>query len=147
MECNTWPQLKKSREEEMLENSLNSIEASEDPIEEYYKVSFLFFMTQYGRNLCFPVFEAPIVSIIMLANNKAEFTYKCLESICAHTEISYEVILVDNGSTDETDVLFKRLKNVKTIINKENVGFIRGCNQAAKQAQGKYLMFLNNDQL
>jgi GT2 family glycosyltransferase len=146
MECNTWPQLKKSREEETLETSLNGIEASEDSIEQYYKMSFRFFITQYyGGKLCFPVFEAPIVSIIVLANNKAEFTYKCLESICANTEIPYEVILVDNGSTDETDILCERLKNVKTIINKENVGFIRGCNQAAKQAQGKYLMFLNND--
>ena len=103
------------------------------------------FLSQPTFNLSFPHFKEPIVSIIILTFNKAYLTYQCLESILAHTDIPYEVIIVDNASTDETLSLLKRCKNVIVLKNNENLGFIKGCNQGAAQARGKYLLFLNND--
>jgi GT2 family glycosyltransferase len=63
--------------------------------------------------------------------------------------ISYEIILVDNGSNDGSVEFFSRLKNkekkIKFLINQTNLGFSRANNQAASVAKGKYLLFLNSD--
>ena len=97
------------------------------------------------RQLKFPKYEKPVVSIIILTFNKAAYTYQCLESLINYTDIPYEVILVDNGSTDNTQALLGQTENIGLILNEKNLGFIRGCNQGAIPARGKYLLFLNND--
>jgi GT2 family glycosyltransferase len=135
----------KSTEEKILETAQDKTELSEKSLDTFMRYKLLHFLSQPGVSLSFPKFEEPIVSIITLTFNKAEFTYQYLESILAHTDISYELILVDNGSQDETNSLFDRLENVTVIKNKENLGFIKGCNQGASKARGKYLLFLNND--
>lgn len=90
--------------------------------------------------------EYPLVSVIIPVLNKWCFTYHCLDSLNKNTQgIAYEVIVVDNASSDETEEMMKFIKGVKYIKNTENKGFVEGCNIGASQAAGKYVIFLNND--
>jgi len=90
--------------------------------------------------------EIPDVSIIIPAYNQWEYTFPCLESILNNSgDISYEIILADDNSTDDTRFVDQYVKNVHVIRNENNLGFLINCNNAAKFAQGKYLIFLNND--
>jgi len=93
----------------------------------------------------FPKYENPVVSIIVLTYNGVEFTHQCLDSILKKADVSYELIIVDNNSKDDTRIFLEKLENVKIIYNKENVGFGAGCNQGVGETSGKYLLFLNND--
>lgn len=93
-----------------------------------------------------PEVEAPDVSIVIPVHNKLELTYHCLASlILAHNKASYEVIVVDDCSTDRTTELSDIVENVNVIVNEHNLGFLRNCNKAAKEARGDYLVMLNND--
>ena len=135
----------KSAEERILETATEITELPEKSLDTFKSYKLLNLLSQPGVNLSFPKSDEPVVSIITLTFNKAEFTYQYLESILAHTDIPYELIIVDNGSQDETTSLLDRLENVTTIKNEGNLGFIKGCNQGASKARGKYLVFLNND--
>lgn len=98
------------------------------------------------EKLVFPKVEAPLVSIIIPAYNQFEYTYNCLQSILLNTDhVSYEVIVADAHSCDFTVKLEDIVTGVSVIHNKENMVFIKNCNNASKTARGKYLVFLNND--
>jgi O-antigen biosynthesis protein len=86
-------------------------------------------------------------SIVIPVFNKAEFTFQCLRSLLNEVDFTKtEVIVVDNASTDETPRLLSRhSKFLQVIRNEENRGFVDASNQGAAAAQGKYLVFLNND--
>ncbi len=90
-----------------------------------------------------------LTSIIILCLNQIEYTKRCLESIEQYTSVPYELIIVDNGSTDGTpDFLeeYSRLHNdCKIILNKKNLGFAGGNNQGIAAARGDYILLLNND--
>ena len=94
-------------------------------------------------------FVQALTSIIILTHNQLEHTKLCLQSIKKYTPQPYELILVDNGSTDGTlDYLRKYANdhsNVRVIANKENLGFAAGNNQGLALAGGDYLLLLNND--
>lgn len=90
--------------------------------------------------------ENPLVSIIIPVYNQFEFTYNCLKSIKENTnDIPYEIIIADDCSKDRTRKLADYVKNINIIRNKNNLGFLKNCNNSAKSAKGKYIMFLNND--
>ncbi len=91
--------------------------------------------------------KSKTVSIIIPVFNNVEYTKQCLKTLIENTPNNlYEVIIIDNGSTDGTKELLKCLSgNVKIISNRENLGFARACNQGAAAADGNYLVFLNND--
>ena len=86
-------------------------------------------------------------SIIILTYNNLKYTKECLESIQKYTEDgSYELIIVDNHSTDQTVDWLKKQKDLKVIYNKENVGFPKGCNQGIAIADPyNDILLLNND--
>ena len=90
-----------------------------------------------------------MVSIIVLTWNQRELTSLCLRSLEGSTSVPYELILVDNGSTDGTVDFLKSYsaerRNVRLILNPENVGFARGNNQGMREAAGEYVALLNND--
>lgn len=91
----------------------------------------------------------PDVSIVMPVFNKLELTRVCLESLHLRSaQASFEIIVVDNGTTDGTRRYLEgqaAAGNLKAILNDENQGFARGCNTGATAAQGRYVLFLNND--
>lgn len=92
------------------------------------------------------------VSIIIPVFNKVEFTQRCIKSIFNNStegSISWEVVVIDNGSSDGTAAFLEEAcqlySNLRVVTNKENLGFARACNQGASWARGEYLLFLNND--
>ena len=88
----------------------------------------------------------PTVSVVIPVYNHAEFTYRCLQSLRNNfITNSFEVIVVDDCSTDETRELLGRMKGIRVVRNEKNSGFILSCNAGAAAARGKYIWFLNND--
>ena len=87
-----------------------------------------------------------LVTIIIPVHNQLDYTLKCLDSISRYTtEITYEIIILDDQSDLDVFIQLSKLNNVRLIRNFKNIGFIRSCNRAAYNARGKYLLFLNND--
>ncbi|MBX3369559.1 MAG: glycosyltransferase [Nitrospira sp.] len=86
-------------------------------------------------------------SIIIPVWNNLALTTQCLTALAEVTHgVSYEVIVVDNHSTDDTPAFLAGLGgDVKIITNNDNLGFAKACNQGAQAAKGEYLVFLNND--
>jgi hypothetical protein len=92
------------------------------------------------------------LSIIILSFNTKDLTISCINSIISQYKQEldnnqFEIILVDNASTDDSVEAVKGLgvKNLKIIESKENLGFSKGCNLGAEKAKGEYLLFLNSD--
>lgn len=86
-------------------------------------------------------------SLVIPLFNKVEYTAACLTSISEHTDPDlYEVVLVDNGSTDATGELLAALDgDVQVIRNEVNRGFAVASNQGAAAARGERIVFVNND--
>jgi len=95
------------------------------------------------------------LSIIIVSYNTKEFLKNCLVSILSsiNGKLSYEVIVVDNASSDGSVQEIQKSKvkgqnhnsKVKIIENKKNLGFSAANNIGVKQAEGRYLLFLNPD--
>ena len=89
------------------------------------------------------------VSIIIVNYNVYELLINCINSIYANVkDIDYEIIIVDNNSAEKNiDSIQQKYPDVKYLSLKENLGFAKANNIAAKAANGKYLLFLNPDTL
>jgi len=106
----------------------------------------LYSVNNIPDNLNFRQYENPLVSIIIPVLNHWETTLSCLISIFENSgNVPYEVIVADDGSSDETLNLASYASNIKIIANKTNLGFLMNCNNAVRHATGCYLIFLNND--
>jgi GT2 family glycosyltransferase len=88
---------------------------------------------------------SPKVSIILVLYNNAELTLPCLKSLQSERDITLEVIIIDNASSDRTHELLEKVKGAKIVKNDENVGFLLAVNQAAEMANGEHILLFNND--
>lgn len=97
--------------------------------------------------------ECDLTSLIVLVHNQVDYTRRCVDSVLAHTDRPFELILVDNASTDGTADYLAGLRNrtgewlrgVRVLRNESNLGFAAGNNQGLAVARGRYLVLLNND--
>jgi GT2 family glycosyltransferase len=89
-----------------------------------------------------------LVSIIIVNYNGKKWLQKCLDSLFEQTYTNFEIILVDNNSSDDS-IEFLRSNysdtRLKIIEHKENSGFAGGNNVGFKYARGEYIILLNND--
>ena len=104
-------------------------------------------LLQSADRVVFPATDSPTVSIILVFYNKAHLSLLCLDSILEHADVPYDVVIVNNNSSDQTDRLLGRIDGATIINNSANLGFGDACMQGAEQARGEYLCFLNNDAL
>lgn len=97
------------------------------------------------------------LSVIIPSYNTKDMTVKCVSSLAASlgkTSLSWEIVVVDNGSVDGTQEALTQMSNdkfqihnsnFKIIQNKTNIGFGKANNQGLEATSGKYVLFLNSD--
>ena len=93
------------------------------------------------------------ISIIILNYNGKRFLKKLFKTLAEQTYKNFEVIFVDNASTDHSVEVLKgllngelsKVVNTKIVLNRENLGYCKGNNSGLKHASGEYIVFLNND--
>lgn len=86
------------------------------------------------------------VSVIIVNYNTKELTMNCIENIRRSIlGIDYEIILVDNASTDGSKEFFDNFNDIVYIYNDQNLGFGKANNIGARKAKGKYLFLINTD--
>ena len=90
---------------------------------------------------------AELASIVIPVFNQLKYTKLCLESIMQNTDYPYELIFIDNGSTDDTPEYLHKVHNARVIRNERNLGFPKAINQGIRESRGRYVVVLNNDTL
>jgi GT2 family glycosyltransferase len=86
------------------------------------------------------------VSVIILNWNGKRFLEDCLTSLAAQTFLNFEIVLVENGSTDgSAEFVRERYSWVKQLVLDQNLGFSGGNNQGLAVCRGEYIVTLNND--
>jgi O-antigen biosynthesis protein len=111
--------------------------------EELFQTDLELFFSS-GARLVFEPCPAPEVSIVLVLHNRAELTCACLASLQTISK-NFELIIIDNASTDATGRLLDAVVGARIVRNSENLHFVRAVNQAAALASGTYLLLLNND--
>ena len=96
--------------------------------------------------LTLPGSDAPLASLVIPVFNQAAHTLNCLRALAEHPpKIACEILVVDDGSTDQTAEWMAQISGVHFHRRSQNGGFIATCNEGAALARGKFLVFLNND--
>jgi len=93
--------------------------------------------------------ENPLVSVLMTAYNRQQFIGEAIESVLACTYQNWELIIVDDGSNDNTVAIAKKFeaadKRIHVHINEKNLGDYPNRNKAISYATGEYIMFCDSD--
>jgi GT2 family glycosyltransferase len=84
------------------------------------------------------------LSVVVLAWNNLSHTKRFVESVRTHTDVPYELVIVDNGSEPEA-AAFAAAAADGAVMNRENLGFAKGMNQGLAAASGEFVAFCNND--
>src|SRR5690349_18425307 len=95
--------------------------------------------------------ESPLVSVLMTSYNREKYIAEAIESVLASSYKNFELIIVDDCSRDKTVAIAKEYAakdgRVKVFVNEKNLGDYPNRNQAASYAKGKYIKFLDADDL
>jgi O-antigen biosynthesis protein len=131
-----------SKKYQSLKKIFRKLRGEKDPVQQISAPEQL----QIFDVIEFETFNIPVVSIIIPVYNGWAVTYRCLKSIKENTiATAYEIIIADDGATDETRNIEDYIKNITAIRNERNLGFLNNCNHASGATKGKYILFLNND--
>lgn len=86
------------------------------------------------------------VSVIIVTYNTKNLTLQCIDSIFLQTRhVSFEIILIDNASTDGSREIFQQDKRITYIYSNQNLGFGKANNLGYSQTSGRYIFLLNSD--
>ena len=113
--------------------------ATADEAAEFFAYQYLVQANKTSRT------EYPLTSIIIVTYNQLAYTRQCIDSIRMRTDDPYEIIFVDNGSTDGTPEYLRSLAGARVICNSQNRGFPAAVNQGLEIATGQQILLLNND--
>lgn len=91
--------------------------------------------------------NSPLVSIIIVNWNGAEILSECLISLKKQTYKNFEVLVVDNNSSDDSTKILATFNWLNVIKSRKNLGFAGGNNLGFTKAKGKYILLLNSDAL
>lgn len=95
--------------------------------------------------------EQPLVSILMTSWNREKYIADAIESVLASAYNNFELIIVDDGSTDRTVAIGKEYEEkdnrIKVYRNEKNLGQFPNRNKAASLAKGKYLKYVDSDDM
>ena len=89
--------------------------------------------------------ERPLVSTLILNWNGAHLLPDCLSTLATQDWSGHEVVVVDNGSADDSAAVTARYPAARWLPMGENLGFTRAYNRAVRDAKGAFLFFVNND--
>lgn len=90
--------------------------------------------------------DQPRVSIVIPVHNHLDQTLLCLDSLVASGDIThFEVIVVDDCSTDGSPAVLAHIENIQVLSNPVNRGYVATCNKGLAEARGEYVLLLNND--
>jgi glycosyltransferase involved in cell wall biosynthesis len=93
--------------------------------------------------------QQPLVSILMTAYNREQYIAEAIESVLASTYTNWELIIVDDGSADNTVAIAKSFlqkdNRIHVYVNEKNLGDYYNRNRAASYATGKYIKYLDAD--
>jgi O-antigen biosynthesis protein len=110
------------------------------------------FRARGGKKIVFPREENPFFSVMISAYDNFAYNIRILELLehayhytKSKSGIGFEVIVVDNGSSDETVNLLDYVEGLIFERVSPNIGFPRACNLGARLASGQYIVFMNND--
>lgn len=93
----------------------------------------------------------PLVSVLMTSYNRQQFIAEAIESVLASTYSNFELIIVDDCSNDNTVKIIEQYvekdKRIRFYVNEKNIGDYNNRNKAAGYASGKYLKYLDSDDM
>jgi len=88
----------------------------------------------------------PVVTVLVISYNTRELTLEALRSLRDQTTVPYELIVLDNASSDgSAEAIAAEFPEARLIASRDNLGFAGGNNVAARQARGRYILLLNPD--
>ncbi len=110
------------------------------------------FRARGGKKIVFPREEKPFFSVMISAYDNFAYNIRILELLehayhytKSKSGVGLEVVVVDNGSADETINLLDYVEGLTFERASPNIGFPRACNLGARLASGRYIVFMNND--
>ncbi|WP_102945342.1 glycosyltransferase [Stenotrophomonas sp. VV52] len=93
-----------------------------------------------------PYSVEPRVSIVIPVYNHVAHTLACLRALAAHPpQVACEILVVDDGSSDETVQWMPRIEGLRYEVRAHNGGFIEACNDGVARSRGDFVVLLNND--
>ena len=85
------------------------------------------------------------VSVVIVGFNSSKFLQECIGSLNKQTYEDFEIIYVDNNSSDCSLEILGKFPKIKIIRSRENLGFAKGNNLGIRQSEGEYIVLLNPD--
>jgi glycosyltransferase involved in cell wall biosynthesis len=91
--------------------------------------------------------DTPLISVLMPAYNAEKYIEEAIESVFAQTYTNFELIIVNDGSSDATAKILEQYSDRATIITQENKGQCAACNRAFKESSGDFIKFFDADDI